>query len=649
MSSVFDPRYADYTTDTNITTRRVTSMGKLNMAGGKEGWLTLDARESHKLESILSQDEARDVISMLGMADELGGVRSLPGFYTSTQMGIREPKHRLSSPPLSPVLYAARGDTGSRNWINHKDDLETTGHIEEETLYRSLLSDGNIYRLLEDEGGDKLISSREGGARASQTQRTDATTLADPVTGEVNDRSRNDLPDPLTQSPTGTETKTITLAKEGGAGVDGMNDASDGSFSDSGSVTDGTQPPTQPSSRGKTDLYTDAETTATRLAQIDDILDQFSIDSIRLSGTVKALETSLEYSQKEITDLKKENAHLKLLLANMDAEDRRTQYQIKDVADKLDKLDSVTKKRNLIFEGVPEGRKEATDRVICNLFDRLNLDKGIYFDACYRVGPFNEARPRPILVSFERQADRDLVYSRRMDLKDLDGLQKVWINEDVSPESKRRREMIRLIAREAQHQGIDCRTGKYALHINRTKFDDNSLEDLPPPLRPSNLKQIKIDDKTLAYQSEHAPFSNFFNCQITIGKHKFFCAEQAIQFLKAKTLNKPLAATRIYLSRDVRFIKQTGHDIGTSDEWDACKYDHMYICLKKKFEQNPDLLALLLSTNDMELVEATPDRLWGCGVTLSSNLLKRHAWTGMNKHGKILMTVRDELRRKARE
>ena len=46
-------------------------------------------------------------------------------------------------------------------------------------------------------------------------------------------------------------------------------------------------------------------------------------------------------------------------------------------------------------------------------------------------------------------------------------------------------------------------------------------------------------------------------------------------------------------------------------------------------------------------MEATPGRLWGCGATLSSNLLRRHEWPGENKQGKILMTVRDKLRMEA--
>ena len=67
--------------------------------------------------------------------------------------------------------------------------------------------------------------------------------------------------------------------------------------------------------------------------------------------------------------------------------------------------------------------------------------------------------------------------------------------------------------------------------------------------------------------------------------------------------------------------------------------------MKKKFEQNAELKALLLSTGNCQLVEAMPNKLWGCGATLSSNVLRRHEWSGENRHGKILMTIREELRR----
>ena len=91
-------------------------------------------------------------------------------------------------------------------------------------------------------------------------------------------------------------------------------------------------------------------------------------------------------------------------------------------------------------------------------------------------------------------------------------------------------------------------------------------------------------------------------------------------------------------------IKQQGDELGTSDVWEKKKFDVMYKLLKMKFQQNDDLREILLKTDNCELVEATPERVWGCGATLSSNLLKRHDWPGEKRQGKILMTVREELR-----
>ena len=68
----------------------------------------------------------------------------------------------------------------------------------------------------------------------------------------------------------------------------------------------------------------------------------------------------------------------------------------------------------------------------------------------------------------------------------------------------------------------------------------------------------------------------------------------------------------------------------------------MFSLLRKKYDQHPELKALLLSTAGLELVEATPDRTWGCGATLNSNILRKHEWPGKNKHGETLMLVRDK-------
>ena len=209
--------------------------------------------------------------------------------------------------------------------------------------------------------------------------------------------------------------------------------------------------------------------------------------------TVQDLESSLEFSQQEIESLKKENADLKKKMGVLEIEDKRKQFQATAVEDKLDRLETLVKKKNLLIEGVPEpvDQREDIENTVGGLFDELSVGKGISFEACYRMGTYNRNRSRPIMVSFEKQADKYLVYARRMELRSTAHFRRVWFFGDLGALS---------------------------------------------------------------------------------------------------TLTK------------------------------------------------------LLNSGDLELVEATPHRLWGCGATISSNVLRKHEWPGQNKHGEILMTVRDELR-----
>ena len=210
----------------------------------------------------------------------------------------------------------------------------------------------------------------------------------------------------------------------------------------------------------------------------------------------------------------------------------------------------------------------------------------------------------------QKQNDIDLVYAKRKNLHRTQDYKRVWVYKDLGQESKKTRNLIRLIAKKAQDDGLDCLTGKYTLLVNREKYDGSNLCDLPPPpsLHPSAVKQVQIDKDTVAYQSEFAPFSNFFPADMMIGNYHLFRLEQAYQYLKAKFLNKPLAAARIYLSRDQTEIIQLGDSLGSSPEWDTKRFNIMYICLRRKFEQNHQLRALLLSTGSCNLTSGGQPR-----------------------------------------
>ena len=70
-------------------------------------------------------------------------------------------------------------------------------------------------------------------------------------------------------------------------------------------------------------------------------------------------------------------------------------------------------------------------------------------------------------------------------------------------------------------------------------------------------------------------------------------------------------------------------------EWDIRKTQVMRKAVFTKFITHADIREILLSTNEQLLVEDSPrDYFWGCGADR----------TGQNHLGKILMSVREEIR-----
>ena len=654
---------SDHQETGNVTIRKKSDIPKNNMAHQVKRALNQDSGSSILIDSILSQDEEKDIVSMMIMADEHDAYSRLPSFCTSTQMGGRDPLRRPYSPLLSPLRTPGAGSQLGSGQRRATFGDYNKSMLPGERTDRSTARARDVFLNLKNSFGPLEVSYSPGGdfERGGESpQRSAWISKNSPSKSERAERheqaQRHDT------LPVTAEVVAIASNQDGhGNGdVDHRNDDEDNvniapvnlkPAGESGTVAElGRGVAADGADVSEANGQSNFKVLAAKLETVEGFMETIDKRSISLGKTVKDLEDSLTFSQQQIDELRRENAELKKQVGKVELEDRRTQFQVKMVEGKLDKLETTSKKKNLLFEGIPEktDHKEDAEGTIGELFDQIGVNKGINFDACFRIGPYNKNRARPILVSFERQEERDMIYSRRFELKGTKDYQRVWVNEDMGPLSKRKRGLIQLITKEAQRQGVDCRTGKYSISIDRKKYDGDNLDELPCKLHPSLLKQVQIDDRTLAYQSELAPFSSFYPCKIVCGSHTFFCLEQAFQFVRAKNLNKPLAATRIYLSRDVHFIKQLGHELGTSDAWEAREFDVMYECMKKKYEQNPDLKALLLKTDDLELVEATPDRLWGCGATLSSTVIRKHTWPGQNKHGVILMTIREELRNASR-
>lgn len=70
-------------------------------------------------------------------------------------------------------------------------------------------------------------------------------------------------------------------------------------------------------------------------------------------------------------------------------------------------------------------------------------------------------------------------------------------------------------------------------------------------------------------------------------------------------------------------------------DWEQVKTQIMHVAVRQKFLTYPDIQSILIATGDELLVENSPtDYYWGCGCDR----------TGQNYLGKILMSVRQEIR-----
>jgi ribA/ribD-fused uncharacterized protein len=135
----------------------------------------------------------------------------------------------------------------------------------------------------------------------------------------------------------------------------------------------------------------------------------------------------------------------------------------------------------------------------------------------------------------------------------------------------------------------------------------------------------------LGFFGEHRFLSNFHLCKFVWYDIEWKSSEHAYQAIKLKDKDKMLKFSKLSTPTDAKLM---GGLITLREDWEEVKYTFMYLIVKAKFGQNPDLADLLLATGDAYLEETNTwhDKTWGvCNGE------------GKNWLGEILMTVRNEL------
>lgn len=331
----------------------------------------------------------------------------------------------------------------------------------------------------------------------------------------------------------------------------------------------------------------------------------------------------------ELTHLQNENSALKLKIAQ---------------------TEDATKQMYLRIEGLAEGSNESLITQVVNAFSKTGVvcdQQDI--DFARRVGKYQEGSCRPILVRLMKEAKRnEILYARNNVNKNLPrGATLLWINDDVSEETRRMRKTIRDIATLAKLNGDEG----IRVHSDGLIYGDDKYRMSDLDLLPSNISVEKAKSRTseadIYFQGEHSPFSNFFPATFTDDEGFIYhSAEQAFQHKKAKAHAKHKIANKILKTRNPYEVKRLSKKVPTSQEWKNGEDTLMEQIVTNKFEQNDALAAQLILTDKRQLHEASSDPKWGTGAELSSKALLQGDWTGQDKLGMILESVRGKLANK---
>lgn len=138
---------------------------------------------------------------------------------------------------------------------------------------------------------------------------------------------------------------------------------------------------------------------------------------------------------------------------------------------------------------------------------------------------------------------------------------------------------------------------------------------------------------------EHSWLSNFHPCKIRHDGWVFPTLEHAYVYEKRKYHGKETES--VFQCLEPGVVKVRSKNL-RSDGWDKRRVIVMKVLVAQKFDQNPDLQALLLATGSEWLVEATPDRFWGAGMWPDALVAARGVYPGRNMLGAILSAQRSK-------
>lgn len=316
---------------------------------------------------------------------------------------------------------------------------------------------------------------------------------------------------------------------------------------------------------------------------------------------------------------------------------------------KLEARENTIERRsaNMVVNGLRETKDEVPISVAFNFVLKLipDFNQGLIVDA-YRLGKAIKDGEvnRALFIKFRDANIKMQVMKKKGALYKNKALKmgSVYCNDDLTEDSRLKRQEMREIARHAKGMGYrDAKVVGNKLMVNGTPYLEDELHLLPTELLLANIRTRKVRNG-IGFCSKESYLSNFYATRVVINGETFSSSEQAYQFSKAIICEREDIAKFIKQCNDPVKIKHQGDRVEVKKKWENQKLNVMKCIVTGKFLQNQEIRDKLINTGSSELYECTTNTFWGTGWRIDSpQWITTANFPGDNQLGKILMEVRD--------
>lgn len=240
-------------------------------------------------------------------------------------------------------------------------------------------------------------------------------------------------------------------------------------------------PKTPPTKKRKSSCGTEQtmEVDISLMRSINERLGKLEI-LVEMQQDLRDLRASLEFSQAQIDDIRKENEALKRSMVSIENTTAKVTRENKQLKEMLLDIQSRSMRENLMFSGIPEvtinGGIEDADKTIRDFMCKeLKLPsptvQNIAFARVHRLGK-KGGRDRPIVARFERYKQKEMVKALgRQHLRKTN----FWINDQYPPEINERRKKLNPILKEHRARNHRVALAVDRLYVNGELFRDPEI------------------------------------------------------------------------------------------------------------------------------------------------------------------------------